>query len=277
MKKGLGWRPDLPDIRDYTVEHEAVQAMLAKLRGAGADPPESMDLRAWCSPIDDQGELGACTAHAAAGMYEYFEQRAFGRFIDVSRLFLYKTTRNLAKLTGDSGAELRNAMGALALFGAPPEDYWPYKVKSFDVEPPAFCYAFGQSFQALKYFRLDPPGSVSASTLSKVRKTVASGLPAMFGFTCYSSLYQADDGLIPMPGKGEKVVGGHAVLCVGYNDDKEITGSKGALLIRNSWGTGWGDQGYGWLPYDYVLKGLAEDFWAMLKAEYIDTGAFTLP
>jgi len=119
MKKGLGWRPDLPDIRDYTVEHEAVQGMLAKLVGAaGVDPPDAMDLRAWCSPIDDQGELGACTAHAAAGMYEYFEQRAFGRFIDVSRLFLYKTTRNLAKLTGDSGAELRNAMGALALFGA---------------------------------------------------------------------------------------------------------------------------------------------------------------
>jgi C1A family cysteine protease len=280
---GLGWLPDLPDFRDYTQDHPAIQPLLEATGAAAAPPalPASVDLRPWCSPIEDQGAIGSCTAHAGVGLVEYFERRAFGRHLDASRLFLYKATRNLLRFTGDTGAYLRSTMGAMALFGVPPEEYWPYRTADFDKEPPAFCYAFGQSFQAISYYRLDPPGIARPKLLEDIKTKLSASLPAMFGFTVYSSISQASaNGEIPFPSAGEKILGGHAVDVVGFDDAKVVkhTGSgaqtKGALLIRNSWGTKWGQSGYGWLPYEYVLKGIAEDFWSLVKNEWIDTGAF---
>jgi len=299
-KLGMGWLPDYPDFRDYTVEKDeisprlkqfgqkdSVRTMLFKV--GVAEPvavetlPSSKDLRAWCSPIENQESIGSCTSHAAVGVVEYYERKAFGKHIDASRLFIYKTTRNMLKWTGDTGAFLRTTMGALVLFGVPPEEYWPYMIADFDKEPPAFCYAFAQNYQAIQYVRLDPPGTPEDVLLNHIKKYLAAGLPSMFGFTVYSSIYQADaDGKIPYPCPGETILGGHAVMTVGYDDSKTIkntnceTETTGALLIRNSWGTEWGDEGYGWLPYDYVLRGLAIDWWILLKNEWIDTGVFKL-
>ena len=112
---GLGWLPDYPDFRDYTAEHKTVQPLLKQIKvgkAVKASLPASVDLRAWCPPIEDQGSLGSCTANAGVGMMEYFERRAFGKHIDASRLFLYKVTRNLLHWTGDTGAFLRSTMGA---------------------------------------------------------------------------------------------------------------------------------------------------------------------
>ncbi len=282
---GMGWLPDYPDFRDYTEEQKSVKTMLSKVgvaKTAKAGLPATVDLRAWCSPIENQGTIGSCTANAGVAMVEYFERRAFGKHIDASRLFLYKTTRNMLHWTGDTGAFLRSTMGALVLFGVPPEEYWPYLVADYEKEPPAFCYAFAQNYQAINYYRLDPPGTTVNSLLTHIKTNLSAGLPSMFGFTVFSSISQASaTGKIPFPTKGEKIAGGHAVVAVGYDDNMKIkntytgaTETKGALLIRNSWGTGWGTSGYGWLPYDYVLKGLAVDWWSLLKTEWIDTGAF---
>jgi C1A family cysteine protease len=299
-KLGMGWLPDLPDFRDYTMEHDEVPAKLQQLgqtesvrnmlkkvgvaKRAKTSLPATVDLRVWCSPVEDQGELGSCTANAGVGVVEYFEQRAFGRHIDASRLFLYKVTRNLDHQTGDTGAYLRTTMAGLVLFGVPPEEYWPYKISDFDKEPSAFCYAFAQSYQAITYYRLDPSGKAADAVLNQVKTNLAAGLPSMFGFTVYSSISQADTtGKIPFPVKREKIMGGHAVVAVGYDDTMKIKNAnpgavetKGALLIRNSWGTKWGEQGYGWLPYDYVLAGLAIDWWSLIKNEWVDTGEFGL-
>jgi C1A family cysteine protease len=207
---------------------------------------------------------------------EYFERRALGKYLDASRLFLYKTTRDLLGWHGDTGAFLRTTMESMVLFGIPPESYCPYIIANFDIEPSAFLYAFGQNYQSYSYYRLDPLGTTHAQVLTNVKSYLAAGLPSMFGFTVYSSFPPVGSGKIdiPYPLPGEKVLGGHAVDAVGYDDNRVIGGHKGALLIRNSWSAAWGDHGYGWLPYDYVLIGLANDFWTLVKAEFIDTDIF---
>lgn len=308
----LGWLPDYPDFRDVTPETDQVSRrlksldqppvseMLARVGISGAPHRRSssaakagttkspnkasIDLRNWCSPVENQGALGSCTAHAGVGMVEYFERRAFGRHIDASRLFLYKATRNLLHWSGDTGAFLRSTMQAMTLFGVPPEEYWPYVEADYEKEPTAFCYSFAQSYQALTYYRLDPPGTRPDSLLESIRTFLANGLPLMFGFTVYSSISQAspgNGGEIPFPEKGDKLSGGHAVMAVGYDDKRKIQNAArgaapttGALLIRNSWGEGWGDKGYGWLPYAYVERGLASDWWSLLTNEWVNTANF---
>jgi len=295
----MGWLPDYPDYRDFNVEQDivtpklrvlgqkdSIKAMLGKVgvEGRTKTAPASVDLRLWCSPIKNQGKLGSCTAHAGVGMVEYFEKKAFGKYIDASRLFVYKVARNLLHWEGDRGAFLRTTMQALVLFGVPPEEYWPYHAPDVDKEPPAFAYAFAQNYQAITYYRLDHFGTPKDVVLDRIKAYAANGLPSMFGFTVYESISQADtSGMIPLPAAGEKVIGGHAVIAVGYDNNIKIKGNSpaaaettGAILIRNSWGTHWGDSGYGWLPYDYVLKGLAIDWWSLLKNEWVDTGQFGL-
>ena len=283
--RGMGWIPDYPDFRDYTEKTDEVKSILSSPRGVSKAKglPVAIDLREWCSPIEDQGSIGSCTAHAGAGVIEYYERKSFKRHIDTSRLFLYKVTRNLMKMKGDTGAYLRSTMGAMVLFGVPPEDYWPYAdvEKRFDLEPPTFCYAYAQNYQTIKYYRHDPPGTKADGVLQEVKVSLSKGHPAMFGFTVYNSMEQAEStGRIPFPSPKEKIEGGHAIVAVGYDDKMKIKNkygkveTTGALLIRNSWGKQWGEKGYGWLPYEYVLKGLAEDFWSVLKKEWVDTGEF---
>ena len=299
-KRGMGWVPDFPDFRDFTKDQaeissnlklagqrESVSDMLKKTEVAKTkvqDLPLTMDLRPWCSPIENQGDLGSCTANAAVGIVEYFEKKSHGKYINASRLFLYKATRDMLHWEGDQGASLRATMGALVLFGVPPDEYWPYDVATFDKEPSAFCYSFAQNYKAITYYRFDPPNTDKKALLTQIKTYLANGLPSMFGFSVFNSIDQADkSGKIPYPTKNEKILDGHAVAAVGYDDHMEITNTyvpnqkptKGALLIRNSWGTEWGEGGYGWLPYDYVLKGLAIDWWSLLKSEWVDTGIFT--
>ncbi|KAM3100195.1 C1 family peptidase [Phormidesmis sp. 146-35] len=244
--------------------------------------PEFVDLSFWCSEIEDQGSLNSCTAHAGVALTEYFAKRSFDRYVDVSPLFLYKVTRDLMHRQGDAGASVRETMKAMVLFGVPPEEYWSYPEHSADEDPSPFCYSFAQTYQALKYFRLDYAGISKYALLTQIQITLVAGFPCMFGFTIYSSIYSDVNmrkGYIPYPGKADKVEGGHAVVAVGYDDSKIIENadgrqSIGALLIRNSWGTAWGEGGYGWLPYDYVSDGLTADWWSLVRSEWFETGQF---
>src|SRR5690606_36777834 len=127
---------------------------LSKKRSSQKSEAAKIDLRKWCSPIEDQGQLGSCTAHAGTALYEYFERRAFGKYIHGSRLFLYKATRNLLGWKGDDGAYLRTTMAAMALFGIVPEKFFPYDPEKFNEEPSAFLYSYAQNYQALTYYRL---------------------------------------------------------------------------------------------------------------------------
>jgi C1A family cysteine protease len=292
----MGWLPDHPDHRDFTPSSKDAPApagqtrnvyeLLSELHVTEPAPtdqlPGTVDLRPGFSAVEDQGALGSCTANAAAGLLEYFQRSASGASTDASRLFIYKATRDLMHESGDTGAFLRTTMQTLASFGAPPESYWPYDVSKFDEEPAAFCYAFAADFKALQYYRLDPPGTSPQELLQRIKTNLNAKLPSMFGFTVFSSYRQADhDGEIPFPSTNDRRVGGHAIVACGYDDAKEITNeapnsppTTGAILIRNSWGHGWGDHGCGWLPYEYVVRSLATDWWSLVKADWVDAGAF---
>jgi C1A family cysteine protease len=293
---GTGWLPPTIDPRDFTEDHEEVKPLAAAVarkltatkRAAPTAPPQSVDLRQWCSPIENQGQLGSCTANAAVGVVEYFERKSAGKHLDGSRLFVYKTTRNLLGVTGDTGAWLRNAIAALVLCGVPNERYWPYTdaTPAFDVEPPQFVYAVADNYEALKYFAHDPLSSniPRQEVLNSVKKYLVAGIPSMFGFFGYPSFDSGDvAGHVPVP-TAEELAGdpswGHAIVAVGYDDTCKITSTisntttTGALLFRNSWGTSWGDSGYGWMSYEYVLQGVALDFWSLLKMEWLDSDRF---
>jgi len=307
--RALGWLPDLPSIKDYTSDHPVVAPMLAATsiisrtssskpnarRGSGASTltaaaattapaalAPNVDLRPWCSPIEDQGLLGSCTANAAVGLVEYMERRASGRSIDASRLFVYKTTRNLLKWTGDTGAYLRTTMEALVLFGAPPEAYWSYDGRAaasnthFELEPNSFCYAFADNFKTIKYLRLDPAGASLNDVLTNIRTYLNSGFGCMFGLPVYTEFDNpTPSGDIAFPSPNSHCRGGHAICAIGYDDNRVINGEKGALLIRNSWGTGYGLNGYAWLSYKYVTAGLAKDWWTLIAQNWVDTGKFS--
>lgn len=297
---GTGWLPDVPDLRDYTDEHPSVVTMVEKLgihkKKTGKAPtlPVKVDLTPFCSEVRDQLGLGSCTAFAATGIVEYFENRAFGKHIDTSPLFIYKTTRELLGWVGDTGADLRTTMAALVFFGVPPEKYWPYTDKDvpgpgsdrlFDTEAPTFVYEIADNYEATSYFCHDPFGSAVTPPvlLQNLKNYLAHGVPAMFGFYVFPS-YKATNviGAFPYPCPGEKAFAGHAVVAIGYDDKLKIQNmlcskeTTGALMIRNSWGVDWGVKGYGWLPYDYVLSQFASDFWSMLNMGWVDTKKFGL-
>jgi len=276
---GTGWIPDPADPSDPSPETPAIQVQLAKVFGGNFKDlqlPTKINLQDDFPPVLDQGPTSSCTAAAIAGLIGYFQNRTRGDSAPASSMFLYKTTRNLLGTNRDSGAYLRTAMAALVLFGAPPDAFWPAGPQTLMCEPPAFLYALAASYRALQYYRYDPVGVDRLALLHRIKANLAAGLPAVFGFYLFDSIAAAArTGEIPAPGPSDKGIGGHAVVAVGC-DDARVVGdpggepSTGALRIRNAWGTAWGDGGYGWLPYDYVLRELALDWWSVLNAEWVN-------
>jgi C1A family cysteine protease len=247
-----GWVPDIPDFRDKL--YGAVRPIPATL-------PTQIDLRPNCSPIEDQGQLGSCTANALVGALEFLEVKDKVRpFSNLSRLFLYYNERVIeGSVQSDSGAMLRDGIKTLAKQGVCSETNWPYDIQSFTKKPPKGCYQEGEKHQILSYARI--------VTVDEMRATLAEGFPFVFGFSVYQSFESqqvAKTGVANLPETGEKQLGGHAVLAVGYDD------SSKRFVVRNSWGTGWGMKGYFTLPYAYLEnRSLSDDFWTIRRGEQI--------
>ena len=248
-KQGYGWVPDLPDHRDQL--YGVVRRMAAK-------PPSSVDLRPKCSPVEDQGNLGSCTGNSLAGAVEFLEKKDGVPFINVSRLFIYYNERVIEHTVNeDAGAMIRDGIKALVKQGVCSEKKWPYVVSKFTKKPSSACYKEARNHQVTAYARIQ--------TLDEMRGCLAEGYPFVFGFTVYESFESdqvAKTGVAPMPKPKEKVLGGHAVLAVGYDDAQK------RFLVRNSWGTGWGMKGYFTLPYDYLAdRNLSDDLWTIRRQE----------
>jgi C1A family cysteine protease len=271
----MGWRRDTPDFRDYTTEHSAVRELLAPLRPADSPHPAKVDLREYFLAVEDQQSRHCSTACACLALVEYFQGRAAGHAQRASRCFLYSTTRRMMGVGGDVAADLRTTLKALVRFGVPPETYWPpdqcgHKDPMFD----PLLYGFAADYRSIRYVRLDPPNISGFDTLEWVKAYLAAGFPAVFGFAIPSSVNSSAH--VPYRPTLDSIVGGQAVVAVGYDDEKRAA-TKGALMIRNSWGTAWGENGYGWLPYRFVEKQLAVDFWTLLDPRWLASGEFTCP
>ena len=248
--KWYGWLPDLPDHRDLL--YSAIAPKVVRL-------PPKVDLQAKCSPVEDQGQLGSCTANSLVGAMEFLEKKDRAPFVDLSRLFIYYNERAIEGTADqDSGAFIRDGIKSLAKQGVCPEKQWPYVVDkvTFKKKPSAPCYAAAKKHQITSYHRISNP--------DEMRTCLADGFPFVFGFTVYDSFESqavAKSGVLNMPAPNEKVVGGHAVMCVGYDETEQ------RFLIRNSWGADWGKKGYFTMPYDYLSGGkLSDDFWTIRAA-----------
>lgn len=244
-----GWLRDLPDQRDYLyrIRHPAAVSL-----------PASVDLRGTCSPVEDQGTLGSCTAQALVGALEFLEQKDKLPFADLSRLFLYYNERVIiGTVSWDSGAMLRDGIKSLARDGICKEARWPYNVSKFKRKPTKACYREATDHQVTVYERLE--------SLDDLRSCLAQGFPFVFGFSVYESFESqevARTGVVPMPGTDERVLGGHAVMAVGYDSNSE------RFIVRNSWGTRWGQEGYFTMPFAYLAdRNLSDDFWVIRRGE----------
>lgn len=260
---GMGWIPDRPDQRDllYATPPEISKVLPAKT-----------DLRKTCPPIYDQACLGSCTANAIAGAIEFeqIRQDKKNAFMS-SRLFIYYNERAMeGTVNSDSGAQVRDGIKSVAKQGVCPEKEWPYTIgtckvigndsegdpiydtgTAFKKKPSASCYKDAKKYEVLQYLRV-------TNILPQLKGCLAEGYGFVFGFTVYESFYNiGSNGIMPLPASNEQVVGGHAVMAVGYIESKQL------FIIRNSWGTSWGVKGYFYMPYAFITSNNCSDFWTI--------------
>ena len=242
-----GWKPDLPDQRD--IKYTAVR------RQELVSLPPNVDLTPGCPPVYDQGQLGSCTANAIAGAFEFVLMKEQAPVFMPSRLFIYFNERSIENsIATDSGAQIRDGMKSIGNLGVCTETDWPYIENEFAQKPFATCYASALNHTAISYQSV-------AQDLNQMKSCLAEGYPFVMGFTVYESFESAtvaSTGTLQMPVSGETVVGGHAVLVVGYDD------AQSRFIVRNSWGAGWGMAGYYTMPYEYLTdEDLSSDFWTI--------------
>jgi len=245
--RGMGWKKDLPDFRDRVLALPAHKT--TKL-------PKRVDLRpAEHFPIYDQGNLGSCTANAIGAAFHFDQVRQGLQEFVPSRLFIYYNERSMeGTVEKDSGAYIRDGIKALNKLGVCNESLWVYDTEKFTEKPSPECYEAARKNTCKEYARVP-------QTLEDMKGCINEGFPFVFGFIVLSSFFTeevATTGNMVMPQEDDRVLGGHAVQACGYDDDRKV------FIVRNSWGEGWGDKGYFYMPYDYITwQGLASDMWAV--------------
>ena len=243
MDINFGWKPDLPDARDFRFKGVVAPHKI----------PKSVDLRSKQSPIYNQYSLGSCTANAICAQFDYEYKLKTNEFINPSRLFLYYNEREIeGNVNEDAGAYIRNGIKSGAKTGICTEHLYSYNVEKFKQRPSQECYVEAEKYKIDVYERI--------SNLLELKQALAEENTVAFGFYVYKSFMSektATTGIMKKPRKGEEMMGGHAVLCVGYDDVKKH------IIVKNSWGEEWGDKGYFYMPYSFVTSANTDDFWVI--------------
>jgi C1A family cysteine protease len=265
--RGFGWLPDIPDMRDYKFSITKPELL------AGQPLPAKIDLRTSESmqfDILDQGQLGSCTANAIAAAMTFATHKqgkttvqhltmGGSQYFTPSRLFIYYNERAMeGTINSDAGAMIRDGIKSVNTQGACKEATWPYNIPAFTEKPIPLAFDEATKYQALQYRRLNN------TDVNQLKGCLAQGFPFVFGFSVYQSFYNISptNAVVPMPSSKDKMIGGHAVLAVGYDDNKRL------FIVRNSWGDTWGDKGYFYMPYSYITNhNLADDFWTITLME----------
>lgn len=240
------WKKDKVDTRDYIYQVSAVRT------------PNIVDLRPFCTSIEDQGNLGSCTGQAVAGAIELLNKRN-NKQTDVSRLYIYYFERVLmGTVNYDSGAYIRDGIKATNKYGAPLERLWPYVINQFRAQPSKPALEDGAKRKVTLYER--------ATDFNACINAIANGYPVIIGYLVYSSFLSnvvTKTGMMPYPNtRRESLLGGHAVLLVGYDMRRQH------FIARNSWGTRWGDKGYFYMPFSVIQDTrMSFDFWVIKSVE----------
>lgn len=230
--------------------------------------PAKVDLRAEMTKVEDQGETSSCVANATAGAFEYLATRYLGdERYDVSRMFIYYNARYCEEdreEIEDDGTYISSAIDGIKEYGACAEETWPFDLDAVDDEPPSEAYDEAWSFGI--------SGAEAVPTdLTAWKTALAEGNPIIFALELYDSFdRQRKKGLVPVPSTREasrEDHASHAMLCVGYSDPDQV------FIVRNSWGRSWGDKGYCYIPYKYMMN---EDYnqgdsWVIRGVEAFET------
>ena len=244
-------------------------------RRIGIPMPLSVDLSSYCSPVKNQGDFNTCGAFAVLSTMELLENKFnASNPVDLSEYFTYYISRVLVDGESvpppDDGVTFSSVLKSLVNYGTCTENLCKYNTKKINIPPSAQAYLNASSNQIITYARFNDIFSVDESKLSTtiddIKMNLVSGYPLIAGFNCYSNIIDEMNGVIPL--QNDEMIGAHGVSIVGYDDTKKL------FKFKNSWGTRWGDQGYGYLPYEYYLKGDMYDVWSIYQEEIdnVNTG-----
>jgi C1A family cysteine protease len=226
-------KPSLPDDRDYIYRSDSTEVLR-----------EQVDLREWDTIVESQDSLGSCSANAITNAYELCVNRMYPEyFTHLSRLFIYYNTRlEHGIVEEDEGMFLRDGMKSLTRYGVCCEELWPYNITKFNIEPSEEAYEDAKKRRILRYQKL-----ISTYYITEV---LNNNKPVVFGMTIYDSFMNLNERIstVSFPSRKEKSMGGHAMCMVGYDLKKRL------FLAKNSFGTDWGEDGYCWIPFDYIRQ-----------------------
>jgi C1A family cysteine protease len=246
--RSYGWRPDKPDFRDHILHYGTL--------GSSIDATVDLRTSGHLPTVYDQGQLGSCTGNGTAAAIEYALKAQSKKVFTPSRLFIYYNERVMeGTVDQDAGAEIRDGIKSVASLGACDENLWPYDINKFTVKPSDESYTEAKKSIIKQYSRVPV-------ALHNIQNVLTHKVPIVFGCSLYQS-FESDSvaatGMVPMPDPRERQVGGHCMLMVGY--------TKTHFIVRNSWGSSWGDGGYCYMPFEYLTNpDLADDFWAIFLA-----------